>query len=174
VDSAHFPFVHRSYLGEEPYTEVRLDECSVQDDGTIYSRCSCFQNYQPAGGESAGTFIEYEYRIYSPLVVALFKANGEEPARKDCVAQFVQAVDEETCIAHSTLAYLPHNMTEHRIRWYMQLITGQDKPILENQVPKRLPLNLRDEVSVRADGMSVAYRRRLKGLSIGYGAIVHP
>ena len=25
-------------------------------------------------------------------------------------------------------------------RWFMQLIFAQDKPILENQIPKRLPL----------------------------------
>jgi phenylpropionate dioxygenase-like ring-hydroxylating dioxygenase large terminal subunit len=53
----------------------------------------------------------------------------------------------------------------------MQLIFAQDKPILENQLPKRLPLDPRAETPIRADAVSVVYRRWLRDHSVTYGAI---
>jgi phenylpropionate dioxygenase-like ring-hydroxylating dioxygenase large terminal subunit len=47
----------------------------------------------------------------------------------------------------------------------------QDKPILENQLPKRLPLDPQSETSLRADRMSTAYRRYLMQLGLQYGVI---
>jgi len=57
------------------------------------------------------------------------------------------------------------------VRWFMQLIFAQDKPILENQMPKRLPLDPRAETPIRADASSVYYRRWLRERSVTYGAI---
>jgi phenylpropionate dioxygenase-like ring-hydroxylating dioxygenase large terminal subunit len=45
-------------------------------------------------------------------------------------------------------------------------------PILENQLPQRLPLDARAEVSTRADAMSIAYRRWLKARRFNYGVEV--
>lgn len=50
-------------------------------------------------------------------------------------------------------------------------IFGQDKPILENHREKRLPLDPRAEMPVRADATSVTYRRWLAGLGVRYGAV---
>ena len=45
----------------------------------------------------------------------------------------------------------------------------QDKPVLESQFPKRLPLDLRAELHTAADKASSAYRRHLKMLGITFG-----
>ena len=47
----------------------------------------------------------------------------------------------------------------------------QDKPIVENQQPLRLPLVAGAEVSVSCDRMSLAYRRYLKDEKLRYGVI---
>ena len=47
----------------------------------------------------------------------------------------------------------------------------QDKPILENQFPKRLPLDPRAEIPARSDASSLAYRRWLTAQGVTYGAI---
>jgi len=60
---------------------------------------------------------------------------------------------------------------EAAIRGFMQLIFAQDKPILENQLPKRLPLDPRAETPIRADAVSVHYRRWLRDHAVSYGAI---
>ena len=54
---------------------------------------------------------------------------------------------------------------------FQQTIFGQDKPILENQVPKRLPLDPRAEMPVRADKSSITYRRWLAAKGVTYGTI---
>ncbi|RVC10386.1 hypothetical protein ENZ74_16205, partial [Mesorhizobium sp. M7A.F.Ca.CA.002.15.2.1] len=56
-------------------------------------------------------------------------------------------------------------------RRFHQTILGQDKPILENQVPKRLPLDSRSEVPIRADAASAAYRRWLRERGLRYGVV---
>lgn len=56
-------------------------------------------------------------------------------------------------------------------RLFQQSLFGQDKPIVENQVPKRLPLNTRAETPIRADKSGIAYRRWLSGKGITYGVI---
>ena len=57
------------------------------------------------------------------------------------------------------------------LRRFQQTIFGQDKPILENQFPKRLPLDPRAETPIRADKSSVAYRRWLSQKAVTYGVI---
>ena len=89
----------------------------------------------------------------------------------DFIALMLQPVSQERCIAHPYLAYLKHNIDAETVRWYMQLIFAQDKPILENQMPKRLPLDTATEVGVRADASSYMYRQWLTKLGVSYGAI---
>jgi phenylpropionate dioxygenase-like ring-hydroxylating dioxygenase large terminal subunit len=69
------------------------------------------------------------------------------------------------------LVYLKHGLDEPGVRRFAQLIFSQDKPILENQLPKRLPLNPHAEIPVRADATSAAYRRWLRDSGIRFGAI---
>lgn len=169
-DLAHFPFIHENYLGVASHTEVAEYQPMVED-GVLVSRTEVYQEYQPAGAAPEGRWVSYHYKVFRPLVAVLYKANATEREKWDVVAQFVQPLDEETCVLHSSLSYLPHGLTAKKIRWFMQLITCQDKPILENQVPKRLPLSGRSEISTRSDAMSVAYRRWLREKHITYGAI---
>ena len=57
------------------------------------------------------------------------------------------------------------------IRYFQQIIFGQDKSILENQFPKRLPLDSRAETPIRADKSAIAYRRWLAKKGLTYGVI---
>ena len=52
---------------------------------------------------------------------------------------------------------------------FQQLIFLQDRIILENQRPRLLPLDPRQEIPTRADIMSVAYRRWLKEKGVTFG-----
>ena len=60
---------------------------------------------------------------------------------------------------------------DKEIRLFQQTIFGQDKPILENQFPKRLPLDPRAETPIRADKSAIAYRRWLSQKGLTYGVI---
>jgi phenylpropionate dioxygenase-like ring-hydroxylating dioxygenase large terminal subunit len=171
LDMGHFPFIHTGWLGEEPHTEVPPYRVEITDNDEVLATECKF--YQPVASPTAtgGIMANYEYKVSRPYTVALYKTNPVQPERMDYIALFVQPVDEEHCIAHPLLCYLKHNTNEAELRWFMQLIFAQDKPILENQVPKRLPLDPRAETPIRADASSVYYRRWLRGHDITYGAI---
>ena len=83
----------------------------------------------------------------------------------------LQPAEQERSIGHMLLSVLDEINSDKAIRAYQQLIFGQDKPILENQMPKRLPLDMRTELSAKADLSSSTYRRWLKERGVRYGTI---
>ena len=172
LDMAHFPFVHTGVLGAEPYTEVREYEVEVsaERDEILATRCWMFQP-KAAAASSAGADVEYVYRVPHPYCSVLYKSSPGDPARKDVVAVFLQPVDEEHTRAHMLLSVLDDEHEDKEIRHFQLAIFGQDKPILENQYPKRLPLDPRAETPIRADKSAVAYRRWLSRKGITYGVI---
>ncbi|WP_296746652.1 aromatic ring-hydroxylating dioxygenase subunit alpha [Mesorhizobium sp.] len=171
LDMGHFPFVHTGWLGEEPHTEVAPYnvEITAQDE-VLATECKF---YQPVASPTAkeGFVVDYIYKVIRPYTVALYKSNPIQKHRLDVITLFVQPVDEENCIAHPYLCYIKEGMEAATVRSFMQLIFAQDKPILENQVPKRLPLDPRAETPIRADAVSVSYRRWLRDRAVTYGAI---
>jgi len=170
LDMGHFPFVHTGYLGVEPYTEVapyRVERDEINDE--LYAHDCRF--YQPRAAMTAGAALEvrYVYRVARPYSAILYKTCPPQPERFDVIALFVQPVDEEWCVAHTVMSYLDDASSDSELRGFQQTIFAQDIKILVNQVPKRLPLGTGDEHPVRADAMSVAYRRWLSAQRVTYG-----
>jgi len=171
LDMAHFPFIHNDYLGVEPHTEVPPYQVDITDDDEIWAtNCTFFQPVSSPIANS-GMMVNYIFRVIRPYTVCLYKTNPNQQQRMDSIYLFVQPVDEEHCVAHPFLCYLKDGIDSTTVRWFMQLIFAQDKPILENQLPKRLPLDPRAETPIRADASSVYYRRWLRNHNINYGAI---
>ena len=171
LDLGHLGFVHAGYLGEEPHNEIRTYKTAMRaDGGVIATDCKV---YQPLASPVAteGFDVDYIYEVLRPYTVLLYKANPARPALSDLIVLFVQPVTEESCIAHMLLVYLKDDITATAVRQFAQVIFSQDKPILENQLPKRLPLNPRAEIPVRADASSAAYRQYLREKDIRFGAI---
>ncbi len=106
-----------------------------------------------------------------PLCAVLYKLNPRDRERRDVIALFCQPVGPEQVRAHMLVSLLDDTSDDAALIGFQQLIFAQDKPILENQVPRRLPLGPGAELPVRADAMSVAYRRYLSGLGLRHGVI---
>jgi phenylpropionate dioxygenase-like ring-hydroxylating dioxygenase large terminal subunit len=172
LDMGHFPFVHAGLLGQVPHTEVVEYEVEVDPStNDIYARNCVF--YQPVAAVLAttGQMSHYTYRVPHPHCVLLYKTCPIDPDRFDVIALFLQATSPETVRAHNFLSLVDDHSTDGQIRRFQQHIFGQDKPILENQRPKRLPLDTRTETPIRADKSSIVYRRWLAELGITYTTI---
>lgn len=172
LDMGHFPFVHTDILGAEPHTEVkeyRVD-MDVERDEIVATECLF---YQPKSSSAAntGSDIEYVYRIPHPFCAVLHKSLGRRDGRMTVVALFLQPLDQERIRAHMLGCLLDDVTEEKAIRRFQQTVFGQDKPILENQFPKRLPLDPRSETPIRADKLAIAYRRWLSQKGVAYGTI---
>jgi phenylpropionate dioxygenase-like ring-hydroxylating dioxygenase large terminal subunit len=172
LDMGHFPYVHTDVLGAEPHTEVKeYDvEISADRDEIVATRCRFFQPKASVASTDGGD-IEYVYRVPHPYCSVLYKTSHVDESRLDVIGIFAQPIDQEHIRAHMMLCLVDEDSNDTAIRHFQQMIFGQDKPILENQFPKRLPLDPRAETPIRADKSSVAYRRWLSQKGVTYGVI---
>ncbi len=172
LDMGHFPYVHTDILGAEPHTEVKEYDVEVSEerDEVLATRCRFIQP-MAAKSASGAMEVEYVYRVPHPFCSVLYKSCPEDESRRDVIAIFLQPLTQERCRAHLLQSMIDSTSTITDLRRFQQTIFGQDKPILENQYPKRLPLDPRAETPIRADKSAIAYRRWLSQKGITYGVI---
>ncbi|HTM78093.1 MAG TPA: aromatic ring-hydroxylating dioxygenase subunit alpha, partial [Devosia sp.] len=151
LDMGHFPYVHTDILGAEPHTEVKEYDVEVSEerDEVLATRCRFFQP-RAALTATEGIEVEYIYRVPHPFCSVLYKSCPEDTSRQDVIAIFLQPMTAETTRAHLLQSMVDSTNSITELRRFQQTIFGQDKPILENQYPKRLPLDPRAETPIRA------------------------
>lgn len=173
LDIAHFPFVHTDILGAEPHTEVeRYDVKIREDENEVWATKVKF--YQPQAAQSAdgGITTDYMYRVAAPTVSVLYKTCPPRPGAWDVITLFVQPLTEEWCEVWPWMALYDDTTPMSELVSFQQMIFMQDRSILENQIPAKLPLDPGMETPTQADMTSIAYRRWLKKIGYTYGAQV--
>ncbi|MEM7519527.1 MAG: aromatic ring-hydroxylating dioxygenase subunit alpha [Pseudomonadota bacterium] len=171
LDIAHFPFVHTDILGAEPHTEVGRYDVRIREEvDEVWATKVSF--YQPQAAKSAegGITTEYMYRVPAPTCAVLYKTCPPRPGEWDVITLFVQPLTDEWCEVWPWMALYDDESTMAEMISFQQLIFMQDRSILENQVPRKLPLDPGMETPTQADMTSVAYRRWLKKIGYTYGA----
>jgi phenylpropionate dioxygenase-like ring-hydroxylating dioxygenase large terminal subunit len=175
LDMAHFPFVHAGILGEQPKNAVCDYNVGPFDDGAggtgiIATDCFAWQP-RPNSRAHGGANVEYTYRVVRPLTAILTKIPEQQGGFREAISLHVQPVAEEASVVWILLAMTNFEQSEVDLREFQDRIFLQDKPIVENQMPKRLPLEQSAELSIRSDRMSLAYRAYLRGQGMRYGVI---
>lgn len=170
LDMGHFPFVHTGVLGAEPFTEVVDYDVEIRN-GEIFATGCKFAQPQASPGSVEPIVTDYIYRIPHPYCVLLYKTGAFDTQRLDVIGLFIQPLGQEEIRAHTLLSVLDDVTSRTGLRRFQLGIFSQDKPILENQVPKRLPLSPSSETPIRADKSSIAYRRWLQLMGVTYGVI---
>jgi phenylpropionate dioxygenase-like ring-hydroxylating dioxygenase large terminal subunit len=175
LDMGHFPFVHTDILGEEPHTAVRNYRVEVREAVDELWATDCVF-HQPRGAVSAAAAqeVRYTYRVVSPFNVILYKSPPAPRTGNDVICLFAQPLAENNIRAHLLMVLKDDVTGMSEMIAFQQLIFSQDKPILENQVPALLPLTGVSEKPIRADAMSMAYRRWLLARDWTYGACRAP
>lgn len=172
LDMGHFPFIHTGILGEEPHTEVKEYQVEVSEirDEVVATQCQFYQP-QAALASEGGEIVDYIYRVPHVNCALLYKSSPSDEKRMDVIYLFLQPMGQEQVRAHTGMCVIDDQNSRESIRYFQQTIFGQDKPILENQNPKRLPLDFRAETPIRADKTAIAYRRWLSSKGLTYGVI---
>ena len=168
LDMAHFPYVHTDILGAEPHTEVARYGTEWRD-GELWATDCRFWQPRAAATESDGMMMELSYRVPSPHIVMLYRVSPSAPQRRDAIALFIQPISETLCRAQPVMWLVDPVSTHLAMLQFEQVIFMQDRIILENQRPLRIPLDPGAEVPMPADAASVAYRRWLATLGLRYG-----
>jgi phenylpropionate dioxygenase-like ring-hydroxylating dioxygenase large terminal subunit len=175
LDMGHFSFVHDGILGEPTHTAVRdykvdawVDETGAT--GILATQCVFWQP-QTNSLAHGGSEVEYTYRVVRPLTAILTKLPQMQQTFREAISLHVQPLDEESSQVWIILAMTNFVQSDQELRDFQDRIFLQDKPILENQIPRRLPLAANREVSIAADKLSVFYRRYLTQKNLRYGVI---
>ncbi|RQO36415.1 (2Fe-2S)-binding protein [Herminiimonas sp. KBW02] len=170
LDMGHFPFVHTDILGKEPHTEVKDYKVETDAETQELWATEC-RFWQPRAAASAtdGLDVEYTYRVMQPFTSALYKTCPTRADERDVIGLYVQPVSEEECKVALWMLLFDDMHTDGELIAFQQTIFGQDKPILESQLPKLIPLDPRSEIPTRADASSIAYRRWLREIGLQYG-----
>jgi len=172
LDIAHFPFVHTDILGSEPHTEVSPYRAEIREESDeVWATQVKFFQPQAAKSAAGGITTEYDYRVPAPTVSVLYKTCPPKPEARDVIAIFVQPLTEEECDVWPWMALYDDEASFAGLVQFQQEIFLQDRSILENQRPVKLPLDPKMEIPTRADLTSVAYRRWLKRRGAFYGAL---
>ncbi len=106
-----------------------------------------------------------------PLTAILTKVPDVQQGFHEAISLHVQPVEEESSRVWLVMAMTNFEQDEATLREFQDRIFLQDRPILESQTPRRLPLAPGTESPVRADRMSLAYRRYLRELGLRYGVL---
>lgn len=172
LDLAHFPYVHTDILGVEPQTAVTDYKVDIrQPEDEIWATDCRFFQPQAATSAGGGQISEYMYRVTSPFVTILYKTCPIRDGQWDLIGLFVQPMEEDKCDVHSFVLVFDEENSDTAMLHFQQMIFLQDRSILENQVPARLPLNPRDEMAIEADRTSMVYRRWLRDKGLTFGAV---
>jgi phenylpropionate dioxygenase-like ring-hydroxylating dioxygenase large terminal subunit len=167
LDMAHFPFVHAGSLGAEPFTEVKDYEVIATEAG-LETRGGRFWQPQPSGLAAEGAEVEYTYRVIHPLVASLGKLPGRPDAFDILLA--TSPIDAtHTRVWKVNVFADGDDARVERFAAFSRAAMLQDRPIVESQSPKPLPLEPSAEAHQRADRLSAAYRRYLAASGLTYG-----
>ncbi|MEX0280386.1 MAG: Rieske 2Fe-2S domain-containing protein [Arenibacterium sp.] len=168
-DVAHFPWVHKETFGgnEEdrfpPYKVQETDYGLTFDIG--YDEGG---NRFPDDVPGDNRHVVYTYELTFPFSsIIIIQPND---------SWYIQYFADTVCpiSAHESRIFQVATDTtgtpdEAFLIEESQMINDEDKPLVEAQCPEDLPLDIREEVHIPADAMSIAYRRALAG-KFGLGA----
>lgn len=172
LDMAHFGYVHDGYLGDPHHTEVPPYEVVAtgdarQPDALHTVGCRAWQPRAHASA-SGGAMVEYEYRVVAPYTAILTKVPDLGDNHRGAIALFICPREHESSRVWFVMSLVTED-DEAALRTFQDTIFLQDKPIVESQQPKRLPLMTGAEVPQPADKMASAYRRYLAAHGVRFG-----
>ena len=168
LDTAHFGIVHEGGLGDREHLQV--PDYRVVADALGRPGVPHYRAWQPQASSAAqgGAWVDYAYQLLSPLSALLQKrSDGAMPS--EAYALWTSPTGRDSCRAWFTIFSADPRADAPTLREFQQRVFAQDRPVLESQQPRELPLS-GGEVFCAADRFSAAYRRWLGALGFGYGA----
>jgi len=167
LDVGHLAVVHEGYLGVETHTEIGDYRVHRVPEGIRSEEIEVFQPDPDGSGQAKNVY--YTYEIARPLTVK-FTKRDKETGHLMSILLTVQPKDATTSVAYGVLSFsYDPGLSDEDIVKFQDMIFAQDKPIVENQKPEDLPLDLQVELSLKCDRVSIAYRQYLKELGVVWG-----
>jgi phenylpropionate dioxygenase-like ring-hydroxylating dioxygenase large terminal subunit len=172
LDMAHFGFVHEGWLGARDMTAIDDYRVEATPHGLLATGCKAWQP-QSTVHSTAPAQVEYRYEVTAPFAAVLTKvpdaASVGIEGYQESIALFICPLEAERSRVWFRMATADFERDDAQLRAFQDTIFLQDKPVLESQRPRSLPLDLRAELHTAADKASSFYRRHLRARGITFG-----
>ena len=168
LDVSHFGTVHAGWLGDAGHMAVPA--YTVIND-QVSATATGVRAWQPQSQAtvSEGAWVDYTYRIAHPSCAQLSKLPSIEGGLQESIAMWAVPLGHESCRLWFSLCMADVGQGAAKVSAFQHTIFLQDKPILEGQHPRALPLDAQAEKHSAADRLSSAYRGLLKRWQITMG-----
>ena len=161
-DVAHFPWVHGATFGGEMEAAYPLYQVEQTDYGLSFQLpyLELGNRFNDGRDELQQRHVVYSYELTFPFST-LLEVDVQE-------SDYVMVILDTVCpiSAHESGIFqiLADNSaepaTDDLVRETLD-INSEDQPLVEAQSPEDLPLDLREEIHIPADRMSLEYRKAL-------------
>lgn len=167
LDVGHLAVVHQGRLGDDTHREIENYHVH-EKDGRIFSDEIAI--YQPdPDGTGQARYVYYTYEILRPFTVLFTKKDREKNTNMTIILT-IRPETETTSVAYGIMSFdYDTGLSDEEVIKFQDSIFAEDKPVVENQKPEELPLDLQVELSLVSDRMSIAYRQYLKTLGVTLG-----
>lgn len=163
VDLAHFAWVHDGTLGvrDQP---VPPDVTPRREQGEL--RFEFVPPALPDDPEDAALVGHSIYRLPMPLTVDIeFDLGGPDHHRRH-LWMTASPIDPGTCRTFWCVARTDeHDRPDAEYLDFQAVVLAEDEPVVTSQFPPEIPLDPTGELSVKADRISLEYRRWLAELA---------
>lgn len=174
-DLCHIPFVHRdTFGGEEDNTieayQVEIGETTLGFE-TEYVEQTRYVERTADGELLPLNRRHYRYRLTLPFASSL-RIVDQAKGTTFHVYDLASPISVNVSNIFQILVDPSGVLEAGEMIDFQQRINSEDAPLVEAQSPMELPLDLRDEIHIPADRMSIEYRRALAKLGLGAEAIM--
>lgn len=167
LDMSHFGLVHEGWLGDRAHLAQHDYRVESSAAGLVAMGCKA---WQPRSNRlsAEGSEVEYAYAVTAPYTAHLTKLPQNQGGYRDVISLFVCPIEPERSRVWFRMAVTDFDSTDDELTAFQHAIFMQDRPVLESQTPRRLPLT-GGELHSAADRLSAAYRRYLREQGITFG-----
>jgi len=172
LDMAHFGFVHEGWLGAREATEIPDYQVAATPTGLLATNCRAWQPQSNLHSTQAAQ-VEYSYEVSAPYAAVLTKIPEDGTTAvagwRESIALWICPISPEFSRVWFRLAVADFESPDDKLQAFQHTIFTQDRPVLESQTPRSLPLDVKAEVHTAADKASSVYRRYLSRVGITFG-----
>lgn len=166
-DIAHFPFVHTGTIGG-PESDIAPYEVDITDKLLSFG-VDVVEQVRYVSSESGEPVFRnavYDYELTLPFASTVKVLN---PTTGDVyrIYDIVSPISVNRSRVYQLVLDESRKMPPESLRDFTMHINDEDTPQVEGQSPHELPLDLRDEIHIPADRMSIEYRRAMARLGLG-------
>ena len=165
LDVAHLSVVHEGILGDLDHAAIEDYAARETPEGVFAADIKVWQNDLDGTGRSG--VASYEFEVLRPFAMTVRKpATGKNFA----ILVAVAPVDEVSSVYYSLVAMdYDHDLPAPRVSGFQDRVFAQDISVIESQRPELLPLDLQEELHLRSDLASIAYRKWLNRIGLSFG-----